>query len=201
MQEAKQQVQQYLREGKITKENAIMALKILQVARSQGKQVSLDQVIKAKNLFKPTEVEEEPAEELIQEEAEDEAEAETEEPSEDDGDADTPPALGKKKKKKKKKKTKKKKGGSLGSRTTGKMKSPAPALSADSGEMSDKSKVTAILLCFFLGVFGVHRFYVGKVGTGIVMFLTVGGLGLWSLIDFIMIVIGKFRDKNGALLS
>lgn len=62
---------------------------------------------------------------------------------------------------------------------------------------SDKDFVAMILLCFFLGNLGVHRFYVGKVGTGILMLLTLGGLGIWMLIDFIMIVTGNFKDKNG----
>ncbi|WP_341280566.1 TM2 domain-containing protein [Paenibacillus sp. FSL H8-0537] len=62
---------------------------------------------------------------------------------------------------------------------------------------SDKSFVAALLLCFFLGSFGVHRFYTGKVGTGILMILTVGGFGLWTLIDFIMIVCGAFKDSEG----
>lgn len=67
--------------------------------------------------------------------------------------------------------------------------------------VSDKSKVTAALLCFFVGGFGVHRFYVGKVGTGIVMLLTLGCLGLWTLIDFIMILCGNFKDKFGLPLK
>lgn len=62
---------------------------------------------------------------------------------------------------------------------------------------SDKSFVTVLLLCFFLGGLGVHRFYVGKTGTGILMLLTLGGLGIWSLIDFVMIAIGSFKDANG----
>jgi len=62
---------------------------------------------------------------------------------------------------------------------------------------SPKGFVPALLLCFFLGFLGVHRFYVGKVGTGILMLLTFGGLGIWSLIDFIMIAIGSFKDKEG----
>ena len=55
----------------------------------------------------------------------------------------------------------------------------------------------AALLCFFLGTFGIHRFYVGKIITGILMILTLGGLGIWVLIDFVMIIVGSFRDKDG----
>ncbi|OGP92808.1 MAG: hypothetical protein A2Z19_01900 [Deltaproteobacteria bacterium RBG_16_54_18] len=62
---------------------------------------------------------------------------------------------------------------------------------------SKKDFVPTILLCFFLGSFGVHRFYVGKIGTGIVMLLTLGGLGVWTLIDFIIIVCSRFKDKQG----
>ena len=64
-------------------------------------------------------------------------------------------------------------------------------------EISEKGFVPTLLLCFFLGVFGVHRFYVGKIGTGLLMVLTLGGLGIWSLIDFIIIACGNFQDKNG----
>ena len=68
-------------------------------------------------------------------------------------------------------------------------------------ETSDKKRLVAFLLCFFLGVLGVHRFYVGKVGTGIAQILTFGGLGLWVLIDFIMILCGSFKDKEGNVIS
>lgn len=64
-------------------------------------------------------------------------------------------------------------------------------------QKSEKGFVIMILLCFFLGGLGVHRFYAGKIGTGIVMLLTLGGLGIWTLIDFIMIVTGNFKDGNG----
>ncbi len=64
-----------------------------------------------------------------------------------------------------------------------------------------KSWVVALVLSFFVGVLGIHRFYVGKIGTGILMLVTFGGLGLWSLIDFIMIAIGKFTDKQGLALA
>lgn len=63
--------------------------------------------------------------------------------------------------------------------------------------MSEKRILPAFLLCLFLGTFGVHRFYVGKIGTGILQLLTLGGLGVWALIDFIMIIIGAFTDKQG----
>lgn len=63
--------------------------------------------------------------------------------------------------------------------------------------MSEKGFVPTILLCFFLGVLGIHRFYVGKIGTGIVQLLTMGGLGIWTMVDFIMVVTGNFKDKDG----
>jgi TM2 domain-containing membrane protein YozV len=66
---------------------------------------------------------------------------------------------------------------------------------------SDKNFVAVLLLCFFVGVLGVHRFYVGKVGTGVIQLLTLGGLGIWAFIDFIMIAVGKFKDKQGAIIK
>lgn len=70
----------------------------------------------------------------------------------------------------------------------------------DTREYSPKSRLVAAVLAFFFGVFGVHRFYVGKTGTGIAMILTIGGLGIWAFIDFIMIVVGSFRDRDGLLV-
>ncbi len=63
-------------------------------------------------------------------------------------------------------------------------------------QLSEKGFVPMILLCFFLGAFGAHRFYAGKIGTGILQLLTLGGLGIWVLIDFIIIVTGSFKDSQ-----
>ena len=72
----------------------------------------------------------------------------------------------------------------------------------DAGEFAtDKRILPAGLLCFFLGVFGAHRFYVGKIGTGVLQLLTLGGLGIWWLIDLIMIVVGNFRDGDGVKIT
>ncbi len=60
-----------------------------------------------------------------------------------------------------------------------------------------KKMVPAALLCFFLGTFGAHRFYLNKYGTAILMILTLGGLGIWALIDLVRIIVGSMKDSNG----
>ncbi len=62
---------------------------------------------------------------------------------------------------------------------------------------SDKRALTTGLLCLLVGVFGAHRFYVGKYVTGILMLCTLGGVGIWVLVDLILIITGQFRDKAG----
>ncbi len=69
-------------------------------------------------------------------------------------------------------------------------------MSTETGN-SEKSFVAALILCILLGSLGVHRFYVGKIGTGILMLLTFGGLGIWTLVDIIVIAVGNFKDSNG----
>jgi TM2 domain-containing membrane protein YozV len=66
---------------------------------------------------------------------------------------------------------------------------------------SDKKRLVALLLCFFFGLLSVHRFYVGKVGTALLQIVTFGGLGFWLLIDFILILVGAFKDKQGRALQ
>ena len=65
-------------------------------------------------------------------------------------------------------------------------------------EISDKSWVVTLILAIFLPV---HRFYVGKIGTGILYWLTAGGLGIWYIIDIVMILLDKFTDKEGRKLK
>ena len=64
-----------------------------------------------------------------------------------------------------------------------------------------KSFVTTLLLCIFLGGIGAHRFYVGKIGTGILYLLTLGLFGIGALVDLIMIIVGKFTTKDGQVIK
>ena len=88
---------------------------------------------------------------------------------------------------------------------------------APENTVSSKSKAVAALLNFFLGTLGIHRFYLGKIGTGIIMLvLTIIGastaifyvgwafvaiVGIWDLIDFFIIILGKMKDGQGKLVK
>lgn len=60
-----------------------------------------------------------------------------------------------------------------------------------------KNYLATVLLAWFLGQFGIHRFYTGHIGIGIAQFLTLGGCGIWQLIDFICLCFGNYKDANG----
>ena len=67
--------------------------------------------------------------------------------------------------------------------------------------MNQRSFIIAALLSFFLGFLGADRFYLGYMRLGVLKLVTFGGLGLWALIDFILILIGKMKDANGNELA
>ena len=60
-----------------------------------------------------------------------------------------------------------------------------------------KSKLVSMLLCIFLGSFGVHRFYLGKIGTGILYLFTFGLFGIGTFVDLILIAGNTMKDKSG----
>ena len=64
-------------------------------------------------------------------------------------------------------------------------------------DISPQNGVVVLLICIFFGCLGVHRFMVGKIGTGILMLITCGGFGIWALIDTILIIVGSFTDSEG----
>ncbi|NMD38529.1 MAG: TM2 domain-containing protein [Christensenellaceae bacterium] len=68
-------------------------------------------------------------------------------------------------------------------------------------ETSEKSRLVALLLCLFLGWIGGHRFYVGKIGTGVFYLFSGGFWGIGVFFDFIAILSGNFKDKEGLALS
>ena len=73
--------------------------------------------------------------------------------------------------------------------------------SESSGLTTDNTWLVALLLCLFVGFLGIHRFYVGNSGTGFLQIITIGGFGIWVLIDLIMIVTGKFTNKEGQFIT
>lgn len=80
---------------------------------------------------------------------------------------------------------------------------PAPSQDDTSGYTaagtgaSGKSQIVALLLCIIIGIVGIHRFYLGYIGIGILQIVTLGMCGLWTLIDLIRIITGDLQPKNG----
>jgi TM2 domain-containing membrane protein YozV len=66
--------------------------------------------------------------------------------------------------------------------------------------ISPKSRLATLLLCVLVGFLGIHRFYVGRIGTGILWLITGGFLGIGTLVDFIMICTGSFTDDDNKLI-
>ena len=64
-------------------------------------------------------------------------------------------------------------------------------------QLQQKDWLTTLLLCIFLGWLGIHRFYTGHTVIGVIQLLTLGGCGIWVLVDFIMILTNSYRDSNG----
>lgn len=67
-------------------------------------------------------------------------------------------------------------------------------------DMKNKWLIT-LLLCWFLGIFGVHRFYTGHIAIGVAQLVTLGGCGIWTLVDLIIIAIGNFKDAQGNIIK
>lgn len=64
-------------------------------------------------------------------------------------------------------------------------------------KQNDNRWLITLLLCWFAGVFGIHRFYTGYTAIGVIQLLTLGGCGIWTLIDLIIILVGNYKDADG----
>ena len=67
--------------------------------------------------------------------------------------------------------------------------------------ISDKKRITALILCMFFGWFGFHRFYVNKFATGVLMMFTMGGFGMWILVDLILLLSERFKDSDDYIVT
>jgi TM2 domain-containing membrane protein YozV len=74
---------------------------------------------------------------------------------------------------------------------------PQPDAISNNNKSLNTRWLITLLLCVFLGTFGIHRFYLGRITTGILMLITFGGLGIWYLIDLIIVITGGMKDQYG----
>lgn len=65
----------------------------------------------------------------------------------------------------------------------------------------EMNKTTLLIISIFLGALGIDRFLVGKIGTGLLKLFTMGGFGIWTIYDIVMIALGKFTRKDGSVVS
>jgi TM2 domain-containing membrane protein YozV len=73
-----------------------------------------------------------------------------------------------------------------------------PTLSSPAAVGSGKSQIVALILALLVGGLGIHRFYLGYIWQGVVQLLTLGGFGIWALIDLIRIITGDLQPKDGS---
>lgn len=88
----------------------------------------------------------------------------------------------------------------IGRKLTFKERTAVKLLRKDANKKNNensKSQLLALLLCIFVGTLGIHRFYLGYIGIGIIQLLTLGGFGIWTLIDLIRLIIGSLKPKHG----
>lgn len=74
-------------------------------------------------------------------------------------------------------------------------------LKSKNKDCSEKSWGVTLVFCILLGFIGFHRFYVGKAGTAILMLLTLGGFGIWIIVDLVSIIINSFTDEHGKIVK
>jgi class 3 adenylate cyclase len=77
------------------------------------------------------------------------------------------------------------------------MQTGLPQSKKEIATVSDKKRLLATIICAGFGIFGAHRFYAGKNKSGVLQLLTIGGLGIWYIVDFLILLFGEFTDSEG----